>query len=47
VFLLLGVTDAGRMLFLVYEQKRGGIVRVFSGRDMTESERRTYRRVAK
>lgn len=47
VYLLLGVTDSGRMLFLVYEQRRGGIVRVFSGRDMTENERRTYRRVAK
>ena len=46
-YLLLGVTDSGRMLLLVYEQKRGGIVRVFSGRDMTDNERRTYRRVAK
>jgi uncharacterized DUF497 family protein len=46
VNLMLGVTDAGRMLFLVYQQKRG-IVRVFSARDMTDSERRAYRRVAK
>jgi len=46
-YLLLGVTDSGRMLLLVYQQKRGGIVRVFSGRDMTDNERRTYRRVAK
>lgn len=44
--LMLGVTDGGRMLLLVYEQKPGGIVRVFSARDMTDSERRTYRRHA-
>jgi len=47
VYVMLGITDSGRMLFLVYEQKRGGRVRVFSARDMTDSERRTYRRVAK
>jgi uncharacterized DUF497 family protein len=47
VYLMLGITDSGRMLFLVYEQKRGGRVRVFSAREMTDSERRTYRRVAK
>jgi uncharacterized DUF497 family protein len=46
VNLMLGVTDAGRMLFLVYQQKRG-IVRVVSARDMTDSEGRAYRRVAK
>ncbi|MCA1702069.1 MAG: BrnT family toxin [Actinobacteria bacterium] len=42
--LLLGVTDDGRMLFLVYEQKEKGVVRVYSARDMTEKERRAYRR---
>jgi hypothetical protein len=47
VYLMLGITDAGRPLFLVYEQKPGGIVRVFSARTMTDSERRTYRRLAK
>ena len=47
VYLMLGVTDSGRMLLLVYRQGRGGLVRVFSVRDMTDSERRTYRRVAK
>jgi uncharacterized DUF497 family protein len=41
--LMLGVTDAGRMLFLVYEQKRRGIVRVYSAREMTDPERRLYR----
>lgn len=47
VYLMLGVTDSGRMLLLVYEQKGGGVVRVFSARDMTDSERRTYRRTIK
>lgn len=42
--LLLGVTDDGRMLFLVYEQKPKGVVRVYSAREMTEKERRAYRR---
>lgn len=42
--LLMGVTDDGRMLFLIYEQKPHGVVRVYSGREMTEKERRTYRR---
>jgi len=41
--LLLGVTDGGRMLFLVYEQKQSGVVRVYSAREMTDRERRTYR----
>lgn len=40
--LMLGVTDDGRMLFLVYEQKPGGVVRVYSAREMTDKERRTY-----
>jgi uncharacterized DUF497 family protein len=42
--LILGITDAGRMLFLVYEQKPKGVVRVYSAREMTEKERRAYRR---
>ena len=42
--LMLGITDGGRMLFLVYEQKPNGVVRVYSARDMTPQERRTYRR---
>jgi len=42
--LLMGVTDDGRMLFLVYEQQPKGVVRVYSAREMTEKERRTYRR---
>jgi len=42
--LMLGVTDAGRMLFIAYEQKRDGVVRVYSAREMTDGERRAYRR---
>lgn len=42
--LLLGATDGGRMLFLVYEQKPNGVVRVYSAREMTTKERQTYRR---
>ena len=45
--LLLGVTDGGRMLFLVYEQRPNGVVRVYSAREMTSKERRTYRRNAR
>ena len=41
--LMLGITDGGRMLFLVYEQRPGGVVRVYSAREMTDRERRTYR----
>ena len=44
--LMLSVTDAGRMLFLVYAQ--GPVsVRVYSAREMTQAERRTYRRLAR
>lgn len=42
--LMLGITDGGRMLLLVYEQRVSGIVRVYSAREMTDNERRTYRR---
>ncbi len=45
--LLLGVTDRGRMLFLVYQQKERGVVRLYSAREMTENERRVYRRMAR
>jgi uncharacterized DUF497 family protein len=45
--LLLGITDRGRLLFLVYEQKPDGVVRIFSAREMTDMERRTYRRLAR
>lgn len=45
--LMLGITDTGRMLFLVYEQRPRGIVRVYSAREMTDRERRTYRQKAR
>lgn len=45
--ILLGVTDGGRMLFLVYQQKRNGVVRVYSAREQTERERRIFRRLAR
>lgn len=45
--LMLGKTDGDRMLLLVYEQKGSGVVRVYSARDMTEKERRTYRQHAR
>lgn len=46
-YLLLGQTDDGRMLLLVYQQKPRGVVRVYSAREMTESERRAYRRATR
>lgn len=45
--LMLGRTEAARLLFIVYEQKAQGRVRVYHARDMTTQERRTYRRVAR
>ena len=45
--LMLGITDRGRMLLLVYKQKANGVVRVYSAREMTDHERRTYRRNAR
>lgn len=42
--LLLGLTDGGRMLLLVYQQKPDGVVRVYSAREMTAEERSAYRR---
>jgi uncharacterized DUF497 family protein len=44
---MLGVTNGGRMLFLVYEQKSNGVVRIYSAREMIDRELRTYRRVAR
>jgi uncharacterized DUF497 family protein len=45
--LMLGITKGGRMLFLVYEQKLNGVVRVYSAREMNDAERRTYRQHAR
>jgi uncharacterized DUF497 family protein len=35
------------MLLLVYQQKANGVVRVYSAREMTDRERRVYRRNAR
>ncbi len=40
-FYVLGVTNAGRLLFLVYTQRRNRI-RVISARDMSKNERKAY-----
>jgi uncharacterized DUF497 family protein len=39
-----GRTLAGRLLVVVFERKREGIIRIITGWDMDESERRYYRR---
>jgi uncharacterized DUF497 family protein len=44
--LMLGVTDGDRMLFLVYAQGSTS-VRVYSAREMSQAERRIYRRLAR
>lgn len=45
--LMFGMTDDGRMLLLVYERKAGGVVRVYSAREMSERERSVYHRRAR
>lgn len=42
-FALLGTTDAGRILYVVYT-KRSGQVRIATARDANKSEKRRYRR---
>lgn len=32
-----------RMLFLIYQQKRNGVVRIYGARNMTNNEKRKYR----
>jgi len=44
VYLMLGQTSAGRLLFVVYERKPGQVVRIFSARDMKQGEKAAYRR---
>ncbi len=41
---LLGVTDGGRYLFIVYQEKEGGIIRPIHARDMSEHEKKFYMR---
>lgn len=40
-----GQTDSGRYLFVVFERKSGGVIRVVTAREMNHSERRCYRRM--
>lgn len=42
--LVYGITDAGRFILVVASIKPGGIIRVITARDMTQSERRYYLR---
>lgn len=42
--LVYGVTDPGRFILVVAALKSGGVVRVITARDMTQSERRYYLR---
>lgn len=39
-----GSTEAGRLLVIVFETKAGGTVRVITGWDMDQAERRYYQR---
>ena len=41
---VLGRTGSGRYLVMLYQPKARGVVRVFSGWDMSPSERRRYGR---
>ena len=43
-YILLARTSGGRYLFIVYQRKAGGIIRVISVRDMDWSDRLLYRR---
>ena len=37
-------TNSGRYLFIVYQRKAGGIIRVVSARNMTRNNKRFYKR---
>ena len=43
-FAAFGRTMSGRLLVIVFERKRGNIIRVITGWDMNDSERRYYKR---
>ncbi|MBI2202992.1 MAG: BrnT family toxin [Candidatus Rokubacteria bacterium] len=43
-YLAHGQTGGGRLLFVVYATRPGGRIRVITARDMTESEKRLWRR---
>jgi len=41
---LLGVTNSGRYLTVIFALKKHGVVRIISARDMTDKERRNYKK---
>ena len=43
-YAVFGRTRAGRLVVVIFEKKRGGVVRVITGWDMDDAERRYYRR---
>jgi uncharacterized DUF497 family protein len=43
-YLLMGQTDGGRMLLLVFERKAGNRIRVYSARDLMDDEKAMFRR---
>ena len=47
VFFLYGQSDEGRFLFLVYERKGREVIRIYSAREMTPTERGKFRRKKK
>ena len=46
-FRALGRTAAGRYLAVVYQAKRGGVIRAFTGWEMSTAERTVYERQIK
>jgi uncharacterized DUF497 family protein len=44
LYLALGETLDGRLAFIVFRRRPGGIVRVITARDMDDRERRLFRR---
>lgn len=43
-YALFGVTNSGRYLTIIFQRKPGNIVRIISARDMTDKERKYYKR---
>jgi hypothetical protein len=43
-YLAYGPTDEGRLLLVVFVQKPGPLIRVITSRDLTEAEKKRFRR---
>jgi len=41
-FVLLGRSDAGRYLFIIYQEKKDGVIRPIHARDMTPTDKKCY-----